>query len=58
MGGIVFMQSLHVSTIVMNSNPAHGEVYSIQHSVINLPLPYDRPVVFSKRKEDQTALFI
>ena len=28
------MQSLHITTKVVSSNPAHSEVYSIQHYVI------------------------
>ena len=28
------MQSEHITTKVMSSNPAHGEVYSIQHYVV------------------------
>jgi hypothetical protein len=28
------MQSLPITTKVMSSNPVHGEVYSIQHSVM------------------------
>ena len=28
------MQSVHIITIVVSSNPAHGEVNSIQHYVI------------------------
>ena len=28
------MQSVSITTKVVNSNPAHGEVYSIQHYVI------------------------
>jgi hypothetical protein len=31
----LLMQSVPISTKVMSSNPAHGEVYSIQHYVIN-----------------------
>ena len=30
-----FMQIVHITTNVVNSNPVHGEVYSIQHYVIN-----------------------
>ncbi len=29
-----FMQSVPITTNVMSSNPAHGEVYSMQHYVI------------------------
>jgi hypothetical protein len=28
------MQSVHITTKVVSLNPAHGEVYSIQHYVI------------------------
>ena len=28
------MQSMHITTKVVSSNPVHGEVYSIQHYVI------------------------
>jgi hypothetical protein len=28
------MQSVHITTKIVSSNPAHGEVYSIQHYVI------------------------
>ena len=28
------MQSVSITTKVLNTNPAHGEVYSIQHYVI------------------------
>ena len=28
------VQSVHIATKVMSSNPVHGEVYSIQHYVI------------------------
>jgi hypothetical protein len=28
------MQSVHITTKVMSSNPVHGEVYSIKHYVI------------------------
>ena len=30
------VQSVHITTNVVSSNPAHGEVYSIQHYVIKL----------------------
>jgi hypothetical protein len=32
----ISMQSVHITTKVVSSNPAHGEVYSIQHYVIKL----------------------
>jgi len=38
-----------ITTKVMISNPAHGEVYSIQHHVIK----FDRSVVFSTNKTDR-----
>jgi hypothetical protein len=31
---VIPMQSVHITTKVVSSNPAHGEVYSIQHNVI------------------------
>ena len=37
------VQSVSINTNVVSSNPAHGEVYSIQHYVIK----FDRAVVFS-----------
>jgi len=30
------MQSVHIKTKAMSSNPSHGEMYSIQHCVIML----------------------
>ena len=33
-GMIVHMQSVSITTKVVSSNPAHGEVYSLQHYVI------------------------
>ena len=30
------MQSVHINTKVVSSNPVHGEVYSIQHHGIKL----------------------
>ena len=41
------MQSVPITTKVVSSNPVHGEVYSIQHYVINLSATCDRSVVFS-----------
>jgi hypothetical protein len=32
--GIIPIQSVPITTKVVSSNPAHGEVYSIQHYVI------------------------
>jgi hypothetical protein len=29
------VQSLPISSIVMSTSPTHGDVYSIQHSIIN-----------------------
>ena len=28
------MQSVHITTNIVSSNPAHGELYSIQHYVV------------------------
>jgi hypothetical protein len=33
-GLLLIMQSVPITTNVVSSNPAHGEVYSIQHFVI------------------------
>ena len=41
------VQSVHIITKVVSLNSIHGEVYSIQHYVINLSVTYDRWVVFS-----------
>ena len=30
----LFMQSVHITTKVVSSNPAHGEVYTMQHYVM------------------------
>ena len=35
------MQSVSITTKVVSSNPAHGEVYSIQHYVISLSVNCD-----------------
>jgi hypothetical protein len=32
----LFVQSVSITTAVVNSNPVYGEVYSIQHYVIKL----------------------
>ena len=32
------MQSVHIATIVVSSNPANGEVYSIQHYISHITL--------------------
>ena len=37
-----------ITTKVVSSNPAHGEVYSIQHFFLSLSGTYDRSVVFSE----------
>jgi hypothetical protein len=41
------MQSVPITTNVMSSNPAHGEVHSIQHYVVKIFSDFDRSVVFS-----------
>ena len=40
------MQSAHITTNVVSSNPADGEMYSIQHYVIKFSVTYERSVVF------------
>ena len=40
------MQSVPITANVVNSNPAHGEVYSIQHYVIKFVSDLRRLVVF------------
>jgi hypothetical protein len=40
------VQSVPITTNVLSSNPTHGEVYLIQHYVINLSVTCDRSVVF------------
>ena len=45
------MQSVPITTKV-SSNPAHGEVYSIQHCVTSLLATCDRSIVFSTNKTD------
>jgi hypothetical protein len=53
------MQSVPITTKVVSSNPAHGEVYSIQHFVISLSVTCSRSVAFqcitvsSTNKTDQ-----
>jgi len=42
-----YMQSMPITTNVVSSNPAHDEVYSIQHYVISLSVTYGRLVDFS-----------
>ena len=41
-----YIQSVPISTEVVSSNPAHGEVHSIQHYIIK-SVTCDRSVVFS-----------
>ena len=41
------LPSMPITTDVVSSKPAHGEVYSIQHYVRRLSVTYDRSVVFS-----------
>jgi len=41
------MQSVPITTNVVSSNPAHGEVYSIQLCDKGLSVTCDRSVVFS-----------
>jgi len=45
---IVTVQSVPITTKVLSSNPAHGEVYSIQGYVIKLSMTCERSVVFSR----------
>jgi len=40
------MQSVYITTKVVSSNPAHGDVY-LQHYVIKFVSDFDRSVVFS-----------
>ena len=42
-----YMQSVAITTNVVSSNPAHDEVYLIQHYVISLSVTYGRSVDFS-----------
>jgi len=42
------MQSLSIATKVVISNPAHSEVYSIQHYRIKLSVTCGRSVVFHR----------
>ena len=44
------MQSVHITTNVVSSNPAHGEVYSIQYYVINIVSDLRRNPVFPTNK--------
>ena len=41
------MQSVSFTSKIMSSNPAHAEVYSIQHYMINLSVTCCRSIVFS-----------
>jgi hypothetical protein len=41
------MYSVPITTKVVSSNPARGEVYSIQHCVIKFVMIWGRSVVFS-----------
>ena len=47
------MQSVPITTIVVISNPVHGEVYSITHYVIKIVAICDMSVVFSTNKADR-----
>ena len=42
------VQSVQITTKVLSSKLVHGDLYSIQHYVINLSVTYDRSVVFSR----------
>ena len=42
------MQSVPITTKVVSLDPAHGEMYSIQHYVIKLSVTCDRSVVFCR----------
>ena len=42
----LLVQLVPITTNVVGSNLVHGEVYSIQHYVINLSVTCDRSVVF------------
>ena len=46
------IQSVDITTKVVNSNPVHGEVYSIQHYVIKFVSDLLQSVVFSTNKTD------
>ena len=52
------MQSVLITTEVVNTNPAHGEVYSIQHYVINFSVICERSVVSSTKLLLKVALNI
>ena len=42
------VQSMPITSKIVSYNPAHGEMYSIQHIVINLSATCNRSVVFSE----------
>ena len=44
---MIVVQSMPITTKVVSSNPAHGEVYLIQHYVLNLSVTCDMSVVFT-----------
>jgi hypothetical protein len=53
------MQSVPITTKVVSSNPVHGEVYSIQHSVVLLlPLISGFPPVSFTNKTDPPFVII
>jgi hypothetical protein len=53
------VQSVPITTYVVSLNPAHGEVYSIQHYVIKLrSLTCDRSVVLSRYWENNILMNI
>jgi hypothetical protein len=43
----LLMQSVPITTNILSLNPAHVEVYSVQHFVINLSVTCGKCVVFS-----------
>ena len=43
----LLMQSVPITTNILSLNPAHVEVYSIQHFVINVSVTCGRCVAFS-----------
>jgi len=45
------MQSVPITTNVVNSNPVHGEVYSIQHYVIKFVSDFSPGTPFSSTNE-------
>jgi len=55
------VQSVPITTKVLSLNPAHGEVYSIQHCVIKFVSDLRGLVVFSMNKidhQDMTELLL